>query len=66
MKFSQNTKLFIEENAFENVVCEMAAAILSRGGQVQVISRASSFTFHESCFLSYFVLDLFITFSVMT
>ena len=26
----QNTKIFIHENAFENVVCEMAA-ILSRG-----------------------------------
>ena len=31
--FNQNTKLFIHENASENVVCEMAA-ILSRGGWV--------------------------------
>ena len=30
-KFNQNAKLFIHENAFENVVCEMAT-ILSRGG----------------------------------
>ena len=29
--FNQNTKLFIHENASENIACEMAA-ILSRGG----------------------------------
>ena len=29
--FNQNTKFFIHENAYENIVCEMAA-ILSRGG----------------------------------
>ena len=28
--FNQNTKLFIDENIYENIVCEMAA-ILSRG-----------------------------------
>ena len=32
--FNQNTKLFIHENASENVVCEMAA-ILSRGRWVK-------------------------------
>ena len=31
----QNTKLFIQENAFENIVCEMAA-ILSRGDEWNV------------------------------
>ena len=30
----QNTKLFIHENAFENVICEMVA-ILSRGRWVK-------------------------------
>ena len=30
VQFFQNTKLFIQENAFENIVSEMAA-ILSRG-----------------------------------
>ena len=29
VKFYQNTKLFIEKNAFENVVCEMAAIFSS-------------------------------------
>ena len=31
----QNTKIFIQENAFENIVCEMAA-ILSWGDQLKV------------------------------
>ena len=31
--FNQNTKLFIHENACENIVCEMAA-ILSRGNEL--------------------------------
>ena len=33
--FNQNTKLFIDENASENIFCEMAA-ILSRGRWVQL------------------------------
>ena len=33
--FNQNTKLFIHENAFENIVCQMAA-ILSRGRWVDI------------------------------
>ena len=32
--FNQNTKLFIDENASENIVCEMAA-ILSRGDELK-------------------------------
>ena len=36
--FNQNTKLFIHENASENVVCEMAV-ILSRGKWVKVITH---------------------------
>ena len=32
--FNQNTKLFIPENAFENIVCEKAA-ILSRGDELK-------------------------------
>ena len=32
---NQNTKLFIRENAYENIVCEMAA-ILSRGDELNV------------------------------
>ena len=31
MKFESKYKIFIPKNAFENIVCEMAA-ILSRGG----------------------------------
>ena len=34
-KFNQNSTIFIQENAFENVVCKMAA-ILSRGRWVNV------------------------------
>ena len=37
---NQNTKLFIDENAVENVVCEMAA-ILSRGRWVKRPSETS-------------------------
>ena len=36
--FNQNTKLFIHENASENIVCEMAA-ILSRGRRVNNEAR---------------------------
>ena len=36
MNSNQNTKLFIPENAFENVVCEMAA-ILSTGKRVNFV-----------------------------
>ena len=39
---NRNTKLFISENAFENVVCEMAA-ILSRGRWVNKSSPINSF-----------------------
>ena len=36
--FYQNTKLFLHENVFQNIVCEMAA-ILSRGGWVKGLSQ---------------------------
>ena len=35
-KFSKNTQLFIHENAYENIVCEMAA-ILSQGRWVNTL-----------------------------
>ena len=31
--FNQNTQLFIQENAYENIICEMMA-ILSRGDEL--------------------------------
>ena len=34
-KFKQNAKLFFHENAFENIICEMAA-ILSREDELRV------------------------------
>ena len=39
--FNQNVKLFVHENASENIVCEMVA-ILSRGDQVRNIPYSSS------------------------
>ena len=46
--FIQNTKLFIDENAFENIVCEIAA-ILSRG-------RWVNFLYYQHCHLPYIAL----------
>ena len=37
---NQNTKLFFQENAFENVVCEIAA-ILSRGDELNLLLYGS-------------------------
>ena len=43
--FNQNKKIFIHENASENIVCEIAA-ILSRGRWVKVMAR-----YHEATIL---------------
>ena len=36
-KFNKNTQLFIHENAYENIVCEMTA-ILSRGDELKFVA----------------------------
>ena len=36
--FSKNAKLFIHENAFQNIVCEMTA-ILSRGDELKAFNK---------------------------
>ena len=46
MAFTQNTKLFIHEYAFENIVCEMAA-ILSRGRWVNDYAYMYHMNAHE-------------------
>ena len=51
---NQNTKIFIHENTFENVVCEMAV-ILSRGDEL-IVSWTKSFRrplnfFFRCCFI---------------
>ena len=44
--FNQNTKLFLHENAYENIVCEMVA-ILSRGGELNYGAiRLSSYVYN--------------------
>ena len=39
VKFNQNTKFFIHENASENIICQMAVAILSRGDELTFFAK---------------------------
>ena len=45
--FYQNTKLFIHENASENIICEMEA-ILSRGRWVKQVGRQQQLCYQHS------------------
>ena len=44
--FNQNTKLFIHKNAFQNIVCQMAA-ILSKGRWVKTENILSNILYHD-------------------